>query len=96
MELAFTNFFNFILNEFINPIYNAFVSSNLFKSLFTFFERILSAIFKLWNNDNVLDLSNDLLLKAFVNFLGVLILYFIIKITISMFNLIFNTFRKAI
>lgn len=96
MELAFTNFFSFILNNFINPIYNAFVSSNLFNSLFTFIERLLSAIFKLWNNDNTLDLSNDLLLKVFVDFLGVLLLYFIFKITISMFNLIFNTIRKAI
>ena len=93
MQDALINFFNFIDLNIITPFRESLMSTGFLNSLLTFIERILSAFFKLWNNDNIIDFSNSLILRALCQLIGVLFFIFILKITISIFNVIFNTIR---
>ena len=90
---ALVNFFNFVDLNLITPLRESIMSTGIFNSLFSFIERILSAFFRLWNNENSLDFSNSLILRALCQFIGLLFILFILKITISIFNVIFNTIR---
>lgn len=96
MQNALVNFFNFVDLNIITPLRESFMSTGILNSFLSLLERILSAFFKLWNNENIIDFSNSLILRAFCQFLGLLFILFILKFTISIFNVIFNTIRGNI
>lgn len=96
MEQALINFFSFVINSFGVPIRNAILNTNLFDTLRNFLNGFLSCIFKLWNNDNI-TLDNFFDRTNFAGFISeifsILFIVFILKITISIFNVLFNTIR---
>lgn len=97
MEQALISFLNFVRINLVEPIRSALSSSTIFQSISDFFLNFLRAFFKLWNNDNnFLSEQNYLYVYSLISeVLGLLFVILIFNITISMFNLIFNTVKKA-
>lgn len=96
---ALVNFFQYFIVNFGVPISSAIKQTNLFDTLRQFLNRFIPSLLKLWNNDNTaLDdfLNLDNFAGIISEILTFLVIFLVVKITISMFNLIFNTIRKAI
>ena len=98
MKDTLINFFNFFINNVLNPIRDSLFETRIFDTIRNFINKLFPSLFKLWNNDNT----------AFDNFfetytfssliaeiLTLIILVFVIKIVISFFNVIYNAIRKA-
>ena len=54
MQEAIQNLLNLLITELYDPIYNAFIDNVLMKNVLSIINKILNAIFKLWNNENVI------------------------------------------
>lgn len=97
MQDAFLNLFNFFISNIKTPLANALISSNLLNDFYSFIINFIKAFFRLWNNDNIIiNVEYLQFCGALADFICLFVLIFIFRVTISMFNLIFNTFRKAI
>ena len=96
MQDALINFFNFIKTELITPIYNALSQSSIFTDLFDFLSKLIQSFFKLWNNDNSIDVYVDLINKVFSQVLGVLFFVLIIKLSISIVNVFISTIKGVL
>lgn len=93
---AFLNLFDFFVNNFYLPLFNALNESTILDVSSNFISNFLTAFFKLWNNDNSFVFNSQDVVKLLAEVLTFLVIVFIFKIAISMFNLIFNTIRKAL
>lgn len=96
MEQALINFFNFIKTELVTPIYNGLSQSSIFSDLFDFVSKLIQSIFKLWNNDNAIDVYVDLINKVISQILGLLFIILIIKLFLSVVNVVFNTIKGGL
>ena len=85
---AIKNLLNLLKTELYDPLYNAFIDNQLMNNVLNIINKILNAIFKLWNNENVIeinmiDISTSLTIIALV-----LLLYVVIKLFVQMFRAI--------
>ena len=88
MQEAIQNLLNLLITELYNPIYNAFIDNVLMKNVLSIINKILNAIFKLWNNENVIELTMSDLSTTLTIIVLVLLLYVVIKLFVQMFRAI--------
>lgn len=88
MQEAIQNLLNLLITELYNPIYNAFIDNFLMKNVLSIINKILNAIFKLWNNENVIELTMSDLSTTLTIIVLVLLLYVVIKLFVQMFRAI--------
>ena len=88
MQEAIQNLLNLLITELYNPIYNAFIDNVLMKNVLSIINKILNAIFKLWNNENVIELNMSDISTTLTIIVLILLLYVVIKLFISMFKAI--------
>lgn len=88
MQEAIQNLLNLLITELYNPIYNAFIDNVLMKNVLSIINKILNAIFKLWNNENVIQLTMSDLSTTLTIIVLVLLLYVVIKLFVQMFRAI--------
>lgn len=97
MQDALINFLNFIADNLVSPIVNALTDTAFFDDLKLLIQSLLNGFLRLWNNDNILidfdSVGQVSLNNVFGSIIGLLVIIFILKITISIFNVIFNTIR---
>ena len=85
---AIKNLLTLLTTELYDPIYNAFIDNQLMNNLLNIINKILNAIFKLWNNQNVIELTISDISTAFTIIVLVLLLYVVIKLFVQMFRAI--------
>ena len=88
MQEAIQNLLNLLITELYNPIYNAFIDNVLMKNVLSIINKILNAIFKLWNNENVIEINMIDISTALTIIVLVLLLYVVIKLFVQMFRAI--------
>lgn len=88
MQEAIQNLLNLLITELYNPIYNAFIDNVLIKNVLSIINKILNAIFKLWNNENVIDLNMSDISTTLTIIVLILLLYVVIKLFVQMFKAI--------
>ena len=54
---AIKNLLNLLKTELYDPFYNAFIDNELINNVLNVINKILNAIFKLWNNEKVIQLN---------------------------------------
>ena len=72
----------------LDPIYNAFINNQLMNNVLNVINKILNAIFKLWNNENVIEINMIDISTALTIIVLVLLLYVVIKLFVQMFRAI--------
>ena len=85
---AIQNLLNLLLTELYDPIYNAFINNQLMNNVLNIINKILNAIFKLWNNENVIEINMVDISTALTIIVLVLLLYVVIKLFVQMFRAI--------
>ena len=85
---AIQNLLNLLITELYDPIYNAFVNNQLMNNVLNTINKILNAIFKLWNNENVIEINMIDISTALTIIVLVLLLYVVIKLFVQMFRAI--------
>ena len=85
---AIQNLLNLLITELYDPIYNAFVNNQLMNNVLNIINKILNAIFKLWNNENVIEINMIDISTALTIIVLVLLLYVVIKLFVQMFRAI--------
>ena len=85
---AIQNLLNLLITELYNPIYNAFINNQLMNNVLNIINKILNAIFKLWNNENVIEINMIDISTALTIIVLVLLLYVVIKLFVQMFRAI--------
>lgn len=85
---AIENLLNLLIAELYNPIYNAFINNELINNVINLINKVLNSIIKLWNNDNVIELTISDLSTALTISVLILLLYVVIKLFVHMFNAI--------
>lgn len=85
---AIQNLLNLLITELYDPIYNAFVNNQLMNNVLNIINKILNAIFKLWNNENVIELNMSDISTALTFIVLILLLYVVIKLFVQMFRAI--------
>ena len=85
---AIQNLLNLLITELYDPIYNAFVNNQLMNNVLNTINKILNAIFKLWNNENVIEINMIDISTALTIIVLVLLLYVVIKLFVQMFKAI--------
>ena len=85
---AIQNLLNLLITELYDPIYNAFVNNQLMNNVLNIINKILNAIFKLWNNENVIELTISDISTALTFIVLILLLYVVIKLFVQMFRAI--------
>lgn len=96
MKDALINFFNFFTLNLRNPIYDSLYSTNFIKNFYNYIMQFIGGLFRLWNNDNTLSpvlIDYQTFCSSIAEFFCVIVVIFILKITISIFNVIFNSIR---
>ncbi len=88
MQEAIQNLLNLLITELYNPIYNAFIDNVLMKNVLSIINKILNAIFKLWNNENVIELTMSDISTALTIIVLILLLFVVIKLFVQMFKAI--------
>ena len=88
MQLAIQNLLNLLITELYDPIYNAFINNKLMNNVLNIINKILNAIFKLWNNENVIEINMIDISTALTIIVLVLLLYVVIKLFVQMFRAI--------
>ena len=82
------NLLTLLTTELYDPIYNAFIDNQLMNNVLNIINKILNAIFKLWNNQNVIELTISDISTTFTIIVLVLLLYVVIKLFVQMFRAI--------
>lgn len=100
MQDAFLNLFNFFISNIKTPLANALINSNLLNDFYSFVIKFISAFFRLWNNDNnIVDIEYLQFCGALADlicvFLLVFCLWFVLKIFISIYNIISKGLAKC-
>ena len=85
---AIKNLLNLLITELYDPIYNAFINNQLMNNVLNLINKILNAIFKLWNNQNVIEINMIDISTALTIIVLVLLLYVVIKLFVQMFRAI--------
>lgn len=85
---AIKNLLNLLKTELYEPMYNAFIDNELINNVLTIINKILNAIFKLWNSENVIEITTSDISTALTIVVLVLLLYVVIKLFIQMFRAI--------
>ena len=85
---AIQNLLNLLITELYDPIYNAFINNQLMNNVLNVINKILNAIFKLWNNENVIEINMIDISTALTIIVLVLLLYVVIKLFVQMFRAI--------
>ena len=88
MQLAIQNLLNLLITELYDPIYNAFINNKLMNNVLNIINKILNAIFKLWNNENVIEINMSDISTTLTIIVLVLLLYVVIKLFVQMFRAI--------
>lgn len=83
---AIKNLLNLLKTELYDPIYNAFVDNELINNVLNVINKILNAIFKLWNNQNVIEITTSDIATGLTIIVLVLLLYVVIKLFVQMFR----------
>ncbi len=85
---AIQNLLNLLITELYDPIYNAFINNQLMNNVLNIINKILNAIFKLWNNQNVIEINMSDISTTLTIIVLVLLLYVVIKLFVQMFRAI--------
>lgn len=85
---AIKNLLNLLKTELYDPLYNAFIDNQLIKNVLSIINKILNAIFKLWNNENVIELTISDISTILTITVLILLLYVVIKLFVQMFKAI--------
>ena len=85
---AIKNLLNLLKTELYDPFYNAFIDNELINNVLNVINKILNAIFKLWNNENVIQLTISDISTSLTIIVLVLLLYVVIKLFVQMFRAI--------
>ena len=85
---AIQNLLTLLITELYDPIYNAFINNQLMNNVLNTINKILNAIFKLWNNENVIELNMSDISTTLTIIVLVLLLYVVIKLFVQMFRAI--------
>ena len=85
---AIQNLLTLLITELYDPIYNAFINNQLMNNVLNVINKILNAIFKLWNNQNVIEINMIDISTALTMIVLVLLLYVVIKLFVQMFRAI--------
>ena len=85
---AIKNLLNLLKTELYDPLYNAFNDNQLMNNVLNIINKILNAIFKLWNNENVIEINMIDISTALTIIVLVLLLYVVIKLFVQMFRAI--------
>lgn len=85
---AIKNLLTLLTTELYDPIYNAFIDNQLINNFLNIINKILNAIFKLWNNENVIELTISDISTTLTIIVLILLLYIVIKLFIQMFKAI--------
>ena len=85
---AIQNLLTLLITELYDPIYNAFINNQLMNNVLNVINKILNAIFKLWNNENVIEINMIDISTALTIIVLVLLLYVVIKLFVQMFRAI--------
>ena len=85
---AIKNLLNLLKTELYDPLYNAFIDNPLMNNVLNIINKILNAIFKLWNNENVIEINMIDISTALTIIVLVLLLYVVIKLFVQMFRAI--------
>ena len=85
---AIQNLLNLLITELYNPVYNAFINNQLMNNVLNIINKILNAIFKLWNNQNVIEINMSDISTTLTISVLILLLYVVIKLFVSMFKAI--------
>lgn len=85
---AIKNLLNLLKTELYDPLYNAFIDNQLINNVLSIINKILNAIFKLWNNENVIELTISDASTIITISVLILLLYVVIKLFVQMFKAI--------
>ena len=85
---AIQNLLHLLITELYDPIYNAFINNQLMNNVLNIINKILNAIFKLWNNQNVIEINMSDISTTFTISVLILLLYVVIKLFVQMFKAI--------
>lgn len=85
---AIQNLLTLLITELYDPLYNAFINNQLMNNVLNIINKILNAIFKLWNNQNVIEINMIDISTALTIIVLVLLLYVVIKLFVQMFRAI--------
>ena len=85
---AIKNLLTLLTTELYDPIYNAFIDNQLMKNFLSIINKILNAIIKLWNNENVIEITMIDISTALTIIVLVLLLYVVIKLFVQMLRAI--------
>lgn len=85
---AIKNLLTLLTTELYDPIYNAFIDNQLMKNFLSIINKILNAIFKLWNSENVIELTISDISTILTIAVLILLLYVVIKLFVQMFKAI--------
>lgn len=85
---AIKNLLTLLTAELYDPIYNAFIDNQLMKNVLSIINKILNAIIKLWNNENVIELTISDISTILTIIVLILLLYIVIKLFVQMFKAI--------
>ena len=88
MREAIKNLLNLLKTELYDGLYNAFIDNQLMNNVLNISNKILNAIFKLWNNENVIEINMIDISTALTIIVLVLLLYVVIKLFVQMFRAI--------
>lgn len=88
MLVAIQNLLNLLITELYDPIYNAFINNQLMNNVLNIINKILNAIFKLWNNENVIELNMSDISTTLTIIVLILLLYVVVKLFVQMFKAI--------
>ncbi len=85
---AIQNLLNLLITELYDPVYNAFINNQLMNNVLNIINKILNAIFKLWNNENVIEINMSDISTTLTISVLILLLYVVIKLFVQMFKAI--------
>ena len=85
---AIQNLLNLLITELYDPIYNAFINNQLMNNVLNVINKILNAIFKLWNNENVIEINMSDISTTLTIIVLILLLYVVVKLFVQMFKAI--------
>ena len=85
---AIKNLLNLLKTELYDPFYNAFIDNELINNVLNVINKILNAIFKLWNNQNVVEFTISDISTILTICVLILVLSIIIKLFVQMFKAI--------
>ena len=85
---AIKNLLNLLKTELYEPLYNAFIDNQLMNNVLNIINKILNAIFKLWNNENVIEINMSDISTTLTIIVLILLLYVVIKLFVQMFKAI--------